>query len=126
MFEHTVNFKINDERMPKVKNCSLHIQLNEVLENEIPINPKTFFTNRKTISVAQILLVEIGRKGLMNPNSNRISSKISQELFEIIRDDSSFKALADYLTLEKFYSLTALFRTSYCQPRFNIFLSLHA
>ena len=74
----------------------------------------------------ETILLELGRRKQMNTNSARISSKISSEIFELIRDDSCIKTLADHIPLNTFYNLSALFRTTYQSPRLNIYFSIHA
>ena len=126
MFEHILYFNIHDKRMPKVTKCAFYISLNQALENEIARDPRPFFTHESTSPSLETLMLTMGRRGLLNKASTRFPSDTCSELFELIRDDLCFKEIADIISLDKFYSITALIRTSYCEPKFNIFLSLHA
>ena len=126
MFEHVLYFNIHDKRMKEVSTCAFHISLNEVLINELEIDPRPLFTHKSTAATLETLMLNLGRRGLLNKEPNRIPANTCSELFEKIRDDPCFKEIADCISLEKFYSITALIRTSYCQPKLNIFLSLHA
>ena len=126
MFHHILTFNVSDRRMPKVEQISLHIQLNEVLENELDTKPKPFFTHDSTSQTLDTIVKELGRKNLLNIEGARISNLVCKEIFEKIRYDSCFKTLAEHLSLDQFYALTLLLRTSFDEPRLNIFLSLHA
>ena len=126
MFEHVLYFNIHDKRMPKVTKCAFHILLNQALENEIARDLRPYFTHKSTSSSLETLMLTLGRRGLLNRSSTRLPSATCTELFELIRDDPCFKEIADIISLDKFYSITALIRTSYCEPQFNLFLSLHA
>ena len=129
MFESVLHFKITDDRMPRVQNCSLHIQLDDILIHHLSTDSKTlksFFTHESTSHMLETILLELGRRKLLNTNSARIPAKVCAELFELIRDDSCIKTLADYLSTDSFFKLIALFRTSYQKPRLNIFFSIHA
>ena len=126
MFEHVLYFNIHDKRMPKVSKCAFHIKLDSVLTNEIAIDPRPLFTHKSTSPTLEKLMLNMGRKGLLNEPPTRITSDVSAELFELIRDDPCFKEIADSLSLQRFYELQALIRTSYCEPQFNLFLTLYA
>ena len=126
MFEHILHFKVTDDRMPRVQNCSLHISFNDALFHQISNDPKKFFTHDSTSHMLETILLELGRRKLMNTKSVRIPNDVCAEIFELIRDDSCIKTLADHLDLNTFYNISALFRTTYQSPRLNIFLSLHA
>ena len=126
MFEHVLYFNIHDKRMPKVSKCAFHIKLDNVLTNEIAIDPRPLFTHKSTSPTFEKLMLKMGRKGLLNKSPTRITSNDSAELFELVRDDPCFKEIADSLSLQRFYELQALIRTSYCEPQFNLFLTLYA
>ena len=126
MFETVLHFKVTDDRMPRVQNCSLYISLNDALFHQLSTSPNTYFTINSTSHMLETILLELGRRKLLNTNSARIPSKVCAEIFELIRDDSCIKTLADNISLDTFYKLSALFRTSYKSPRLNIFFSIHA
>ena len=126
MFDCTLHFSIDDNRMPRVKNCTLHIQLNDVLMHIIKIDPKPFFTIKSTSKMLETILLELGRRKLMNTASTRIPASVCNEIFELIRDDPCLKTLSDHIDLDTTFKLSPLFRTSYCDPRLNIFFSIHA
>ena len=126
MFDHALHFTVTDSRMPRVQNCTLHIQLNDALMNMLKVDPKPFFTIKSTSHMLETILLELGRRKLMNTASARIPTAVCNEIFELIRDDICLKTLADHLNLDSTFKLSPLFRTSYCKPRLNIFFSIHA
>ena len=126
MFDCQLHFTINDSRMPRVRNCTLHVQLNDALVSMININPNKIFTHKTSTDMLETILLELGRRNLMNTSSARIPTAACTEIFELIRDYPCIKTLADQLSLDCFFNLSSLFRTSYCKPRFNIFFSIHA
>ena len=73
-----------------------------------------------------IILISLGRKGLLNEQGSRVPSDVCKELLEKIRDNSCLKTLADQISLETFYNTTLLIRTSYNKPKLNLFVSFHA
>lgn len=126
MFDCQLHFTIKDSRMPRVKNCTLHVQLNDALMSMININPKSIFTHKSSSDMLDTILLELGRRNLLNTSGARIPTSVCTEIFELIRDYPSLKTLADQLNLDFFFKLSPLLRTSYCKPRLHIFFSIHA
>ena len=126
MKTQVIHFKITDERMPRVQNCSLHIQVNDALYSMLNTKLDKIFTYDSTNDTIETILLYLGRRKLLNSGTARIPTEACNNVFERIRDDPCFKTVADQISLPKFFNLSLLLRTSYCQPRLNIFLSLHA
>ena len=112
--------------MPKVTKCSFSIYLNEALMSQLNSKLHEIFTYNSTKNAVETLLLEIGRRGLMKEQPNRISESISKEIFEKVRDDPCFKTISDIISLEAFFNLSVLLRTNYFNPRLHIYLSIYA
>ena len=126
MKTQVIHFKITDDRMPRVQHVSLHIQVNDALFHMLNTGLDKIFNYESTNDTIETLLLQLGRRKLLNSGSHRIPTDVCNKLFELIRDDSCLKTLADQISLPKFFNLSLLLRTSYCKPRLNLFLSLHA
>ena len=57
MFEHVLYFNVNDRRMPKISKCAFHIKLDDVLTNEISIDPRPLFTHKTTSPTLEKLML---------------------------------------------------------------------
>ena len=127
MASHTLFYNVFDKRMPRIKECALHIQLNGPLNAQLSnLKSKEIFTHKSSTTLLETTLLKLGRQGHLNEKGSRVPNDICKELLETMRDYSCLKTLADQLSLDTFFNITLLVRTSYSEPRLNLFVSFHA
>ena len=126
MSTHTLLYNITDKRMPKIKECALHIQLNGPLNARLTtLKSNEIFTHKACTALLETILLKLGRAGHLNEQGSRVPNELCKELLESLRENSCLKTLADQIPLDLFFNTTLLLRTSYTKPKLNIFLSLH-
>ena len=124
MLEFMIDCKVVNIYHNSIRNVHFYLMFNDHLANTNNLTQVFNINRQQLLDLCQKVLDELSNRNMLN--THRISTQISNEIFEQLRDDPSIQILADCIPLQLFHSLAPLIRTTLSGPTLSVYLSLHA